>query len=302
MDQRADEVGGGGGPVAAPPVAATLAELRAAREPLRRGGRRIGLVPTMGALHEGHLSLVRASKAECDATVVTIFVNPTQFGPSEDFDRYPRTLDADLEALAREAVDLVFAPAAEEVYPSGFDTWVEPGRIAEPLEGRCRPGHFRGVATVVLKLLNMVQPDVAFFGHKDYQQARVIQRMVADLNVPIDIRVCPTLRESDGLAMSSRNRYLSPDARRRATVLWHCLGEARRMVAEGTREAQAIEQRLRAMISEVETAQIDYVALVDPQWLQPVQRVEGPTLLALAVRIEQTRLIDNCILSPDERP
>ena len=192
----------------------------------------------MGALHEGHLSLVRAAKAECDYTVVSIFVNPSQFGPNEDFAKYPRTLDADLALLAGCGADLVFAPGNEEVYRAGHATWVEVGSVAEPLEGVFRPGHFRGVATVVLKLLNMVQPDAAYFGQKDYQQALVIRRMVADLDVPVAIRVCPIVREPDGLAMSSRNRYLSPAARRRALVLWKSLQLAGKLVAEGERRRQ----------------------------------------------------------------
>ena len=202
-----------------------------------RAGRKIGFVPTMGALHEGHLSLVRAAKAECDCTVVSIFVNPSQFGPNEDLAKYPRTLDADLALLAGCGADLVFAPSNDEVYRAGHATWVEVGSVAEPLEGAFRPGHFRGVATVVLKLLNMVQPDAAYFGQKDYQQALVIRRMAADLDVPVAIRVCPTVREPDGLAMSSRNRYLSPAARRRALVLWKSLQLAGKLVEEGQRDA-----------------------------------------------------------------
>ena len=220
-----------------PRVLTTVAEIRAALLPYRRAGKRIGLVPTMGALHEGHLSLVRASKAECDLTVVWIYVNPSQFGPHEDLAKYPRTLQADLEKLAACDTEFVMAPGDAEVYRPGHATWVEVGAVAEPLEGRCRPGHFRGVATIVLKLLNMIQPDVAYFGQKDYQQAAVIRRMVADLDVPVEIRVCPIVREPDGLAMSSRNVYLSPDARQRATVLWQSLELARQLVARGERDA-----------------------------------------------------------------
>ena len=217
-----------------------------------RDGKRIGLVPTMGALHEGHLSLVRAAKAECDCTVVSIYVNPTQFGPSEDFSKYPRTLEADLKLLADCGADIAFVPTNEEMYPgtkrAAFASTLGSQRCAlppsrsavEPLEGQCRPGHFRGVATVVLKLFNIVQPDAAYFGQKDYQQAAVIRRMTADLNLPIAIRVCPTVREPDGLAMSSRNRYLSPAARQRALVLWKSLQTA----VSSSRKASAMPARL----------------------------------------------------------
>ncbi|HUT10272.1 MAG TPA: pantoate--beta-alanine ligase [Thermoguttaceae bacterium] len=279
-----------------PQLVTTVAELRETLGAVRRRGKRIGLVPTMGALHEGHLSLVRASTAECDYTVVSIYVNPSQFGPHEDLDEYPRTLRADLDALAGCAADLAFVPTNEEVYRAGHATWVEVGSVAEPLEGRCRPGHFRGVATVVLKLLNMVQPETAYFGQKDYQQALVIRRMAADLDVPTEIRVCPTVREPDGLAMSSRNAYLSPDARRRAPVLYRSLQRAEQWVGQGERDAAKITTQMREIIVEAEDARIDYVALVDPETLEPVETIRGPTLAALAVRIEGTRLIDNHLL------
>jgi pantoate--beta-alanine ligase len=278
-----------------PHVFTTVAEIRAALLPCRRAGKRIGLVPTMGALHEGHLSLVRASKAECDLTVVWIYVNPSQFGPREDLANYPRTLHADLEKLAACNTEFVMAPSDAEVYRAGHATWVEVGAIAEPLEGRCRPGHFRGVTTIVLKLFNMIQPDVAYFGQKDYQQAAVIRRMVADLDLPVTIRVCSTIREPDGLAMSSRNAYLSPDARRRASVLWRSLELARQLVAGGERDVAAIVRQMNQQIL-AEGATIDYVALVDPDSLSAVAKVSGPTLAALAVNIDGTRLIDNAIL------
>ena len=215
-----------------PQLVSTLAELRRTLDAARREGRRIGLVPTMGALHEGHLSLVRASRSECDLTVVSIYVNPSQFGPHEDLARYPRTLDADLDALAACGTDLVFCPADGEVYPPGYSTWLEVGAVSPPLEGKCRPGHFRGVATIVLKLLNMVGPQAAYFGQKDYQQVQVIRRLAADLNLPVEVRVLPTVREADGLAMSSRNRYLAPDERRRATALVRSLRLAADLAAE----------------------------------------------------------------------
>jgi pantoate--beta-alanine ligase len=283
---------------AMPQLITTVADLRDALAAMRRDGKRIGLVPTMGALHEGHLSLVRAAKAECDCAVVSIYVNPTQFGPAEDFSTYPRTLDADLKLLASCGADVAFVPTNEEMYPAESATRVEVGAVAEPLEGQCRPGHFRGVATVVLKLFNIVQPHAAYFGQKDYQQAAVIRRMTADLNLPIAIRVCPIVREPDGLAMSSRNRYLSPAARQRALVLWKSLQAAEKLVEEGQRDASRIAARMRDVIETAEDARIDYVALVDPDMLQPVKRIAGRTLAALAVKIENTRLIDNCLLEP----
>ncbi|MBN2474982.1 MAG: pantoate--beta-alanine ligase [Pirellulales bacterium] len=281
-----------------PELVSGVASLRDRLAAVRGQRGRIGLVPTMGALHEGHLSLVRASKSECDCTVVSIFVNPSQFGPGEDFQRYPRTLQADLDALAGCGAELVFAPAGEDVYRPGHATWVEPGGVAEPLEGRCRPGHFRGVATVVLKLLNMVAPDVAYFGQKDYQQATVVRHMVEDLDVPTQIRVCPIVREPDGLAMSSRNAYLSPAARARSLVLWQSLQLAATLVDEGERGAETIVRQMRQRILTAEDARIDYVALVDPESLEPVEEIVGRTLAVLAVKIENTRLIDNCLLQP----
>lgn len=284
--------------VSRPQLVTTVAGLRETLATVRRDGKRIGLVPTMGALHEGHLSLVRASKAECDFTVVSIFVNPSQFGPGEDLDAYPRPLEADLDALAGCAAELVFAPAGTEVYREGYATWVEVGAVAEPLEGRCRPVHFRGVATVVLKLLNMVGPDVAYFGQKDYQQALVIRRMVEDLDLPVVIRTCPIVRESDGLAMSSRNAYLSPEARQRSLVLYQSLELAGELVARGRRNASMIAEQMREVIATAGDVQIDYIALVDPDTLEPVEQILAPTLAALAVRIEDTRLIDNRLLEP----
>ncbi len=282
----------------APKLVATVAQLRDELGAVRRAGKKIGLTPTMGALHEGHLSLVRAAAAECDYTVVSIYVNPSQFDPNEDFAKYPRTLEGDLALLAGCRTDLVFAPSNEEIYRPGHATWIEVGAVAEPLEGVCRPGHFRGVTTIVLKLLNMVQPDVAYFGQKDYQQALVIRRMAADLDVPAAIRVCPIVREADGLAMSSRNRYLSPAARQRALVLWKSLQRAGELVTRGQRGARAIAAQMRDIIETAEDARIDYIALVDPDTLQPVETIAGRTLAALAVKIENTRLIDNYILEP----
>jgi pantoate--beta-alanine ligase len=283
--------------ISTPKLVATVAQLRDELGVVRRSGKRIGLVPTMGALHEGHLSLVRAARAECDYTVVSIYVNPSQFGPGEDFAKYPRLLDDDVALLAGCRTDLVFAPSNEEVYLPGYATWVEVGAVAEPLEGACRPGHFRGVATIVLKLLNMVQPDVAYFGQKDFQQTLVIRRMVADLDVPVTIRVCPIVREADGLALSSRNRYLSPAARQRALVLWKSLQLAAELVEQrGQRRAEVIVSQMRKLIETAENARIDYIALVEPETLRPVETIRGRTLVALAVQIENTRLIDNRLL------
>lgn len=281
-----------------PQVVTTVRQLREGLSPLRRAGKRIGVVPTMGALHEGHLSLVRISQAECDTTVVTIFVNPTQFGPNEDFSKYPRTLDKDLAALATCGPVLVFAPTVAEMYPAGFSSWVEVGAVAEPFEGTHRPGHFRGVATVVMKLFQMVGADVAYFGQKDYQQTLVIRRMVRDLDVPIEVKVCPTVREADGLAMSSRNAYLDPQARQRSLVLWKSLCLAQKLVNQGQRDATAIRTEMEKQIRAAEDAQIDYIALADPETLAPVQEIRDRTVALLAVRIGGTRLIDNLVLEP----
>jgi len=280
-----------------PLLVTTIGELRERLGEARRAGKTIGLVPTMGALHEGHLSLVRASRGECGFTVVTIYVNPSQFGPQEDFSQYPRTLDRDIDLLSGQA-DVVFAPRDDEVYPPGYSTWVEVGSVAQPLEGLCRPGHFRGVATIVLKLFTMTWPDVAYFGQKDYQQALVVRRMATDLNLPLSIRVCPIVREADGLAMSSRNRYLDPDERRRAAALFQSLTQAADMVARGETSATRIVEAMRQTLQAADPAQIDYIAIADPETLEPVQTIRGRAVALLAVRIGKTRLIDNMILEP----
>ncbi|MHB1038476.1 MAG: pantoate--beta-alanine ligase [Pirellulales bacterium] len=279
-----------------PQVVTTRAELRAAVAAARRHGSKIGLVPTMGALHAGHLSLVDASAGECDFTVVTIFVNPTQFGPNEDYRRYPRTLQADLELLRPHRVDLVFAPPVEEMYRPGSTTTVDVGAVAEPWEGRCRPGHFRGVATVVLKLFNLVGADIAYFGQKDYQQTAVIRRMVEDLDVPIAIRVCPTVRQEDGLALSSRNAYLDAAARQRALVLSKSLELAAELAARGERRAAAIRSRMEELFAAAGEVKIEYIALADPDTLQEVAEVTRPTLAAVAAVVAEVRLIDNRII------
>jgi pantoate--beta-alanine ligase len=262
----------------------------------RRAGRTIGLVPTMGALHAGHLSLAEASRLECDFTVATIFVNPTQFGPHDDFQRYPRTLDSDLDALASVGVDLVFAPEVPEVYRPGHATHVEVRGPAEPLEGRFRPGHFRGVATVVLKLFNLVLPDRAYFGQKDFQQSLVIRRMVADLDLPIEVRVCPIVREPDGLAMSSRNAYLTAQQREEALVLHRSLRRAAELVAAGERDAKAVLDEAQKLFAAVPDVRIEYFTLVDPETLEDVERIDHKTLAAIAAVVGTTRLIDNLVI------
>ena len=279
-----------------PRVVTTLAELRPLLAAQRAAGHSIGLVPTMGALHTGHLSLVEASRRQCGFTVVTIFVNPTQFGPGEDFQKYPRTLAADLAALATCGPDLVFAPANDEVYRSGHATFVEMQGVALPLEGQRRPGHFRGVATVVLKLFNMVQPDFAFFGQKDYQQTRVIRQLVDDLDLPITIQVCPIVREVDGLALSSRNVYLNATQRRQALVLNRSLHLAEELVAAGGRDSAVILARMHELFAAEPEVRIDYIALVDRDTLLDVATVSGTTLAVIAAFVGKTRLIDNQLL------
>lgn len=260
---------------------------------------RLGFVPTMGALHEGHLSLVRRARRECDHVAVSIFVNPAQFGPHEDLQRYPRDLPRDLARLAAERADLVFTPTEPMIYPEGFSTWVIVERLAERWEGASRPGHFRGVATVVLKLLHLVRAERAYFGEKDYQQLRVVERMVRDLNVPTTIVACPTVREPDGLAMSSRNAYLSPVERRAAAVLWRALTAARAECAKGERRGEALRRLVEEMIGREPLARLDYVAVADPMTLEPVERIaDGGAICCLAAWIGQVRLIDNLLLAP----
>jgi pantoate--beta-alanine ligase len=277
-------------------TATTIEAVRQAVRAARDRGRTIGLVPTMGALHAGHVSLVHAARADTDYVVASIFVNQTQFGPKEDFSRYPRPLDHDLEYCAREGVDLVFLPEAATIYPPGFRTYVEVHGLQDVLEGASRPGHFRGVATVVLKLLNIVQPDAAYFGQKDAQQARIIRQMVRDLDVPVKIRICPTVREPDGLALSSRNQYLDPEQRRHATVLSRALREAEQLVASGERRTAVVQRAVAARIEATPGAALDYAAVVSADSLEPLERIEGSVLVTLAVRFCATRLIDNVLI------
>jgi pantoate--beta-alanine ligase len=276
----------------------TVAELREALAPERRAGRTIGLVPTMGALHEGHLALLRRAREQSDVLVMSLFVNPAQFAPSEDLGAYPRDEGRDSELAAQEGVDVLFAPDVDEVYPPGFDTTVSVGGVTETLEGAPEhrgPGHFAGVTTVVTKLFNMVGPDVAYFGQKDAQQALVIRRLVADLDIPVRIEVCPTVRDPDGLALSSRNAYLSPEERERALGLSRALRAAEQAVAAGRVEADDV---LAAAREQLISHGIDpeYLELRSSKDLSPVQRVNGSTLLAVAARVGHARLIDNTIL------
>lgn len=271
----------------------TIDEVRAAVAAARRAGKRVGFVPTMGALHEGHASLIERAAAECDFVVVSVFVNPLQFGPNEDFDKYPRTLPDDLRLASSLGAHLVFAPSVEEMYPSPQLTFVEVEKVTDRLCGASRPGHFRGVATVVTKLFNIVAPDAAYFGQKDAQQAVVIQRMVKDLSMPIEIRVCPTVREADGLAKSSRNTYLSEEERRAAPVLYRTLLEAAETIRGGERDGEAIRRLMKERLAAEPLARIDYCDVVDAESLAPVSYIEGKVLLALAVYFGSTRLIDN---------
>jgi pantoate--beta-alanine ligase len=284
-------------------VITTRAELRAAIATARSRKQTIGLVPTMGALHAGHLSLVEAARQECDLVVASIFVNPTQFGPGEDFERYPRNLLGDVAQLARLGVELVFAPEPAGIYRPGHTTMVEVSGVAETLEGKFRPGHLRGVATVVLKLLNIVAPDAAFFGQKDYQQSLVVRRLVEDLDVPVRIRVCPTVREPDGLALSSRNAYLAADNRRQALVLSRSLTLACELFSSGQRDAAVIKRHMSELFDEAPGVTIDYLALADAESLAELPTVTAHTVALVAARVAGVRLIDNCFLwqPPGER-
>jgi pantoate--beta-alanine ligase len=280
-----------------PRVITSSAELQQWSDEQRCAGRRVALVPTMGALHEGHLSLVQRGYRHADRVVVSIFVNPTQFGPAEDFARYPRDLARDVELLRKVGADVVFAPPVEEIYPAGDSTWVEVERLTSGLCGRSRPGHFRGVTTVVARLFNAARPHVAVFGEKDYQQLAVVRRMARDLAFGVDVLGGPIVREPDGLAMSSRNAFLSARARQQAPALHAALHEARAAVRAGVRDAAALCMAARQRIEKEPLAEIDYVELVDADTLEPLREVRGPAVLALAVRFEGTRLIDNTLLN-----
>jgi pantoate--beta-alanine ligase len=262
----------------------------------RGENRIIGLVPTMGALHQGHLSLIKRAQRDCSCVVVSIFVNPKQFGPAEDFAKYPRPLQADLEKLAAAGVRCVFMPEAEDIYPPNFATYVNVEELSERLEGRIRPGHFRGVSTIVLKLLQIVQPHFAYFGRKDAQQAAIISRMASDLNLDAEIVVCPLVREADGLAMSSRNVYLDADDRRAATVLYRALQAAQQELQNGTRDALSLQSAMRRILDAEPRARVDYAEIVDAETFQPVARLGRPAYALLAVKFGVTRLLDNMLI------
>jgi len=276
-----------------PQLLTTIAETRAAVQAARRAGETLGFVPTMGALHDGHLRLVEASLAQCDRTVVSIFVNPIQFGPDEDLQRYPRVLERDMQLLKELGVWLVFAPSEAEMYPTDSETTVDVGSVADPLEGAARPEHFRGVATVVLKLFQIVPADRAFFGQKDYQQTLVIRQLVRDLCVPMEIEVCPTVREPDGLALSSRNAYLAPSQREQAVSLWQALQLAQSQHEAGERDVAQIELAMRSHFARLPEVAVEYIAFLEAGTVHPVREITGPTVIAIAARVGETRLIDN---------
>jgi pantoate--beta-alanine ligase len=274
-------------------ILASLSDLRTKRLSLTG---KVGLVPTMGYLHPGHLSLVSKAKEENEHVIVTIFVNPTQFGANEDLSKYPRDLERDLELLKPLGVDVVWTPSPEIMYPPGYQTWVEVEALTHPLEGSMRPGHFRGVTTIVTKLFNVTQPHKAYFGQKDAQQVAVIRRMTTDLNFPIEIVVCPTLREEDGLAMSSRNKYLSGEERKAATVLFRALSEARQLYKGGERNAEVLRNKMKEVLAGEPLAKVQYVSCADYSSLEELNVVEDKALLSIAVFIGETRLIDNFVL------
>ena len=277
-------------------ICKTIEEMRLASRDTRREGKRFGFVPTMGALHEGHLSLVRAAKAKSDVVAVSIFVNPLQFGPTEDLAKYPRSFERDRELLEKEAVDILFAPQTEEMYPKGAVTYVTVEGLSEKLCGRSRPGHFRGVATVVAKLFHIVEPDLAFFGQKDAAQATIIRRMVRDLNLAVEVVVCPIVREPDGLAMSSRNVYLRPEERKAASVLNRSLTETKNRFDQGERNARKLIAAGKRVMAQESLVRLDYFEIVDPDTLDPVLEVTRSALVAIAALVGNTRLIDNILL------
>jgi pantoate--beta-alanine ligase len=274
-------------------VVETVAELKKLREKLPGP---LGFVPTMGYLHEGHLVLVRQARAENASVAVSIFVNPTQFGPKEDFKQYPRDPKRDLALLGGEGTDVVFMPPVDEVYPPGFNSWVEVGKIAERLEGASRPGHFRGVATVVARLFDLVKPDRAYFGQKDAQQLIVIRKMAADLDMSLEVVAVPTVREPDGLAMSSRNTYLNPEERKQAAVLYQALTLAQRLYSDGEKDAEVIRRKMTALIQKQPLADIDYISIAGAETLEELDELNPPALVSMAVRIGKTRLIDNIVV------
>lgn len=279
-------------------ICSTIKEIRDARKAVAPNDK-VAFVPTMGALHEGHRSLIRAARKNAQTVIVSIFVNPLQFGPNEDLNKYPRTLAEDCRVLEEEGVHLLFAPSVEEMYPQGATTFVETGELGNRLDGASRPGHFRGVATVVLKLFNIVQPDVAFFGQKDAAQVAVLKAMVRDLDVPVQLEVCPTVRDTDGLALSSRNRYLTDSERVDALALSRALNAVVEEVRQGAYFSSTIREHLLAHLAASSTIKIDYVEIVSPETLLPISDVRDGALVAIAAWVGKTRLIDNVILAPD---
>ena len=277
-------------------VLTTIEAMRSASRAAKTAGKRVGFVPTMGALHEGHLSLVRSAKAQCDVVAASIFVNPTQFGPNEDFSKYPRAFERDRELFAKEGVELLFAPAVEEMYPAGAVTYVTVEGMSERLCGKSRPGHFRGVTTVVCKLFNIVEPDIAFFGQKDAAQVAIIRRMVRDLDIPVEIAVCPIVREADGLAMSSRNTYLDLQQRKAALVLYRSLQKVKREFESGESNAAKLAEQGRKLFAQEPSVRLDYLEIVAPDNLEALDNVESSALVAVAAFLGATRLIDNFIL------
>lgn len=277
----------------------TIDEMRALRKAERKAGRRLGLVPTMGALHQGHLSLVQAAREKCDSVAVSIFVNPTQFGPNEDFAKYPRNLENDAAMLAREQVDVIFAPSVDDMYPAGAVTWVTVEGMSDRLCGKSRPGHFRGVTTVVAKLFNIIEPNLAFFGQKDAAQVAIIRRMVRDLNLPVAIEVCPIIREADGLALSSRNAYLDPQERKTALVLHGALQRAQKLFEGGERDSARLVATGREEFNREPKVRLDYFDVVDPDSLEPMTIISNLALIAVAAFIGNTRLIDNLTVDPN---
>jgi pantoate--beta-alanine ligase len=275
---------------------ATISEMRAECRAARHGNQRLGFVPTMGALHDGHLSLVRAARASCDVVAASIFVNPTQFGPNEDLANYPRTLERDRELLESKGVELLFVPAIDEMYPAGAATWVTVEGLSEKLDGRSRPGHFRGVTTVVAKLFHIVEPDAAFFGQKDAAQLAIIRRMVRDLNIPVEIVPCPIIREPDGLAMSSRNAYLDPQERQEAPVLHRALARVREMWEAGEHDTAKLIAAGRSEFAAESSVRLDYFEIVDSASLESTEKAGRGSLVAVAAFVGATRLIDNIIL------
>ena len=282
-------------------VAKTIESVRNLVKAARSKGKKIGFVPTMGALHIGHISLIEAAAKKCDFVVVSIFVNPTQFGPGEDFEKYPRPLKADLEICRKAGVDVVFTPATAQMYPQENLTWVNVEKLTEQLCGQFRPGHFSGVTTVCAKLFNIVAPDIAFFGQKDAQQAIVIKRMVADFNMPLKIVVCPTVRQADGLAVSSRNQYLTESQKKNAPLIYKSLQKCQKLIADGVADSKTIINQMRKILQQAPSIKIEYISIVDADTLQELKKITGKVLTAVAVKIGSTRLIDNILVDVNKR-